>query len=90
MGTADRGQAFAIPPGETIKEQLESQHISQKDFVTRMGIPIKRLNNLINGDVPITQDVARRLEMVLGVPAPFWIRLEKIYREKLLKARGER
>ncbi|HPW94520.1 MAG TPA: hypothetical protein PLT31_04940 [Fibrobacteraceae bacterium] len=28
--------------------------------------------------------IANRLEMVLGVPAKFWINLEAIYREKLL------
>ena len=30
-----------------------------------------------------------RLEMVLGVPANFWNRLETIYREKLIKAKEE-
>lgn len=83
--TTERLRPFAIPPGETIKEQMASQHISQKDFAAHMGMSLKRLNNLINGDVPITQEVAIRLEMILGVPATFWIRLEKIYRVKLLK-----
>jgi len=34
-------------------------------------------------------DVAVRLEMVLGVPAKFWNKLESTYREKLVKANAE-
>ena len=33
--------------------------------------------------------IANRLEMVLGVPAKFWINLEAIYREKLLLIKQE-
>lgn len=82
-------QAFAIPPGETIKEQLENHHMSRKEFSARMKMSEKSINKLINGDSLITQEVALCLEVVLGVPASFWTRLEKMYREKLLKVHGE-
>lgn len=80
---------IATPPGATIKEQLNSRGMSQKEFAVRMDMSEKHISKLINGDVQLTPDVAVRLEMVLGVPAKFWNNLEAIYREKIVKAEAE-
>ena len=76
---------IAIPPGATIREQLENRGMTQKEFALRMGLSEKHISHLINGQVELTQDVALRLESVLGVPASFWNNLESIYREKLTR-----
>lgn len=80
---------IATPPGATIKEQLIDRGLSQKEFALRMGMSEKHISKLINGDVQLTPEVAVRLEMVLGVPAKFWNKLEATYREKLIKANAE-
>ena len=67
---------IATPPGATIKEQLLDRGLSQKEFAVRMGMSEKHISKLINGEVQLTPDVAVRLEMVLGVPAKFWDKLE--------------
>lgn len=53
---------IAIPPGETIKEQLEDREITQKEFALRMDMSEKHISKLINGEVKLTTDVAERLE----------------------------
>ncbi len=80
---------IATPPGATIREQLEDRGMSQKEFASRMNMSEKHISKLVNGEVQLTTDVAIRLETVLGVPAQFWIRLEAVYREKLLKHEAE-
>lgn len=80
---------IATPPGATIKEQLIDRGLSQKEFALRMGMSEKHISKLINGDVQLTPEVAVRLEMVLGVPAKFWNKVEATYREKLIKANAE-
>lgn len=80
---------IAIPPGATIREQLESRGMKQKEFANRMGISEKHISQLINGHVELTYDVALRLELVLGIPASFWNNLEAIYREKLARVISE-
>lgn len=80
---------IATPPGITIKEQLQDIGMSQKEFATRMDLSQKHVSKLINGEVQLTPDVAVRLEMVLGIPAKFWNKLEATYREKLIKANAE-
>ena len=85
-----RSRSFiAIPPGETIKELLEDRGISQKEFAGRIGMSEKHVSKLINGDVQLTMDVAKRLETVLGPSVQFWCRLEAFYREDLCKAQEE-
>jgi len=82
----ERSRSYmATPPGATIKEQLIDRGMSQKEFAVRMGISEKHISKLINGEVQLTIEMARRLEMVLGIPAQFWCNLESIYREKIAK-----
>lgn len=80
---------IAIPPGETIREQLERRGMKQKEFAIRMEMSEKHISHLINGKVELTQDVALRLEYVLGVPAGFWNNLEALYREQLSRVESE-
>ena len=80
---------IATPPGATIREQLDDRGITQKEFASRMGMSEKHISRLINGEVHLTPDMAEKLELVLGVPAGFWNKLEAIYQEKLAKAKNE-
>lgn len=80
---------IAIPPGETIKEQLIDKDMNQKEFAVRMDMSEKHISRLINGEVQLTPDVAVRLEVVLGPSARFWNNLEAIYREKIAKIEAE-
>lgn len=81
---------IAIPPGETIREQLGNREMSQKEFALRMGMTEKHISQLINGKVELTPDVAVRLETVLGLPANYWNNLEMIYRDKLVRVKKEK
>ena len=40
------------------------------------------ISKLIDGEVHLTPEMAEKLELVLGVPASFWNKLEAIYQEK--------
>jgi HTH-type transcriptional regulator/antitoxin HigA len=79
-----------VPPGATIREQLDTRGMNQKEFAKRMGMTEKHISHLINGKVELTQEVALRLESVLGLPASFWNNLESLYREKIARIRAER
>ena len=76
---------IAVPPGATIREQLEIRGMSQREFAQRMGLTENHISRLINGKVELTPDVALRLESVLGAPASFWNNLEAIYREQIAR-----
>ena len=80
---------IASPPGATVKEQLENRGLSQKEFARRMNMSEKHISKFLNGEVLLTSDMAFRLEMVLGLPAIFWEKLESIYRNKLFLVKQE-
>jgi len=76
---------YAIPPGETLKELMESLEISQKELSKRTGLTVMSLNRIIKGKQPVTYDTANILELVTNVPAKMWNNLEANYREQLAK-----
>ena len=71
------------PPGETLQELLAERSLSQAELATRMGRPKKTINEIVKGKAAITPDTALELELVLGVPAPFWNARERNYRASL-------
>jgi HTH-type transcriptional regulator/antitoxin HigA len=81
---------WTVPPGETLQELLEDQGLSQRDLARRAGLSPKHVNKLLQGLVPLSADVAVRLERVTGVPARFWNQLEANYRSDLERLRAQR
>lgn len=79
----------AIPPGATIREQLLTRGLTQKEFAKRMDLSEKHISKLINGNVALTHQIALRLESVLGLPASFWNNLESIFREEVERVKEE-
>lgn len=82
-------KTIAIPPGETIKEQLDMRHWTQKTLANKLGITEKHVSHLLNGKSSLTPEMAMKLEDVLGVPAAFWMNLEAIYQEKRARVKRE-
>ena len=76
---------YAIPPGETLREVMESLGMSQQELARRTGITVQSLNRIFNGSQPITYETANRLELATGVPASMWNNLEAQYRKQLAK-----
>lgn len=87
----EQSTAFApdwvSPPGETLQDLIEERDWSQNELATRLGLSEKHINQLINAKVPLSTDVALRLERVLGNPADFWLNREARYQHH--KARLE-
>ncbi len=57
----------------------------QSELAQRMGRPANKLNEIVQGKRQITADTALELELALGLPASFWLNLEKNF--QLTKAR---
>jgi len=78
---------YAISPGETLKEVMESLNMAQKELAIRTGLTVQSLNRIFKGDQPISYETANKLELATGVPARMWNNLEAQYREQLAKAK---
>lgn len=75
---------IAIPPGATIKEQLDIKEMTLLDFSEWLDFSEEIALRLLEGKVELTHAVALKLESLLGVPSSFWNNLESAYREQLI------
>lgn len=73
------------PPGESLRQVLDELRLTQLDLANRTGLSTKHVNQIVQGNAPLTQETALSLERVTGVPAGFWNRLEARYREAVLR-----
>ena len=72
--------AVAIPSGVTVKENMEFLCMHQKEQATRLDITEKHLNNIINGNSPVTYDTGFKLKTVIGPNAESWMNSVVYYR----------
>jgi addiction module HigA family antidote len=67
-------------PGEIIlREHLEPRSMTQKDLAEKMGVPLQRVNTIINGKRGITAETAILLGRALDTSPEFWMNLQSIF-----------
>jgi HTH-type transcriptional regulator / antitoxin HigA len=76
---------WASPPGDTIADILEECNLPPAEFARRIGHTLPETRDLLEGRQPISNDLARKLEQVLGASAAFWINREFQYRQDLAR-----
>lgn len=70
-------------PGDTIQETLDAKGIDQLDFAASMGVTPEWVVALLFDGIPINDEIATKLEQVLGIDAQFWINRDDHYRQRL-------
>ena len=69
-----------ITPGEILMEEfLEPMGITQNKLAVSIGVPPRRINEIVHGTRRITADTALRLGRFFGMSAQFWINLQSHY-----------
>lgn len=67
-------------PGEILLEEfLKPMGISQVEFSKRIGVPIQRINTLINGKRGVSAETAILLSKQLKTTPEFWMNLQTAY-----------
>ena len=70
----------AIHPGEVLLEEfLKPMNLSQNRVALAMGVPPRRINEIVLGKRSITADTALRLGRYFGMSAQFWLGLQMDY-----------
>jgi addiction module HigA family antidote len=64
-------------PGEILlQEFLEPMGVSQVELAHRMGVPVQRVNTLVNGKRDMTAETAILLSRALKTTPEFWMNLQ--------------
>lgn len=69
-----------IHPGEILLEEfLLPMHLSQNKIATDIGVPPRRINEIVHGKRRITADTALRLAHYFKMSPQFWLGLQMDY-----------
>lgn len=78
MTTTDKIEP--IHPGEVLMEDfIEGFGITQNKLAVSIGVPPRRINEIVHGKRGITADTALRLAKYFGTSPEFWINLQSHY-----------
>ena len=77
-----------IHPGEMLVEDfLEPLGVSQYRLAQAIGVPARRINEIVHGTRRISADTALRLSRYFGMSDGFWMNLQAHYDLELEKDR---
>jgi addiction module HigA family antidote len=69
-----------LHPGEVLLEEfLEPMSLSQNRLALDIGVPPRRINEIVLGKRRITADTALRLARYFGMSPQFWLGLQMDY-----------
>mgnify|MGYP001073157369 CR=1 FL=1 len=70
----------SVHPGEVLLEEfLEPMGLSQNRLAIDIGVPARRINEIVLGKRRVTADTALRLARYFGMSAQFWLGLQMDY-----------
>lgn len=69
-----------VHPGEILMEEfLKPMGLSQNQIANDIGVPPRRINEIVHGNRRITADTALRLAHYFGMSPQFWLGLQMDY-----------
>ena len=78
-----------IHPGEILMEDfIEAFGITQHRLSVAIGVPPRRINEIVHGKRGITADTALRLGRYFGIDPQFWLNLQSRYEIELAHDRA--
>lgn len=63
-------------PGSKLKAELRARKITQRSFADMIGMRPSHLSEVISGKRTVTEQLAIKLETLLGVPVSVWLELQ--------------
>lgn len=70
---------YAVHPGFIIKDAIEEMGLTQFEFALRTGLTTKNVSTLLNGESPITFEVAMKVGNFFETSPEGWINLQTKY-----------
>ena len=75
-----------IHPGAHLAEMLGELEVTQYRLARTVGVPPRRINEIVHGRRSITADTALRLGKALGMTPEFWLNLQRMYDLEVARA----
>ena len=80
LTTTEANMIEPIHPGESLLEDfINGFGITQNKLAVSIGVPPRRINEIVHGKRGITADTAIRLARYFGTSEEFWMNLQSNY-----------
>ena len=76
-------EIWAFHPGRYIQDILDDEHVTVEEYAERLGMDAETLDALVNGEIPMTLEIAEKLSNYIGTGVNLWINLQKNYVKSL-------
>ena len=76
---------IAFHPGYYLTDIIEELEMTQDEFAKRLGTTGKTVSLLLNGQTPLTNDLAMKISVMLGISVETLLNLQKKYDEKKIE-----
>lgn len=76
---------WTCPPGDTILDFLEWKNVSKEKLADTLHLSLEDTDSFLKGGLPLSEDIAIKLETLFGPPFDFWLRREEQYRKDLVR-----
>ncbi|MCL2304957.1 MAG: hypothetical protein FWC43_09790 [Planctomycetaceae bacterium] len=73
-----------LPPGEVIAEKILEMGIEEAELARRCRLPLETVQKLLKAEIPLTKELADKIEKVTWMNAEGMMRLETRYRNDLV------
>lgn len=73
----------AIHPGNFLQEALAELGVSQAEFARKVGVSAMRISHIINGQRPVTAELALLFGQAFGQTPQYWLNLQADYDLKI-------
>ena len=77
-----------IHPGEHLAEILDELEISGSRLARAIGVPPRRINDILRRRRSVTADTALRIGQALNMTPEYWLNLQRMYDLDLARADG--
>lgn len=76
---------YIITTGDVVQGWLEDNNVSVESLSRALGSTLEETQQLLSGDLRLTEHIANNLEAFTGTPARVWWLFEETYRKNIGK-----
>ena len=72
-----------LPPGEVIAEKIDEMGIDETELALRCELSLETIQQLLKAEIPLTEEIADKIEKITRMNTEGMMRLETRYRSDL-------
>ena len=76
-----------LHPGEVLEMELIARGLTKSKFAMDIKMYPSHMSDILKGKRNITEEIALKIENMLGISAEFWMRLQVEYNISLLRTK---